>query len=72
MSEQRCWDCAHGKQIGPGSKTGRLQKMSRVVCNAPLPYWVDDSLVAGNCNVRWADEIGGDTCSCFKPREGVE
>jgi hypothetical protein len=67
MSEQRCWDCAHGTRKGPGAKTGIPDDVySGVRCHVAEFFTCRDSYVS----YMLAHE--GKNCPVFKPREDPE
>jgi hypothetical protein len=67
MSEQRCWDCAHGKRMGQGAKTGTPDESgafkSRVYCRVAAYL----SRAGPSDWYRYHD--GGEKCPGFTPRE---
>jgi hypothetical protein len=63
MSEQRCWDCTHGKRMGVGAKNGTPDVnrfASRVRCDVAFYF--------GTYHFSRPDD--GENCPAFKPREG--
>jgi hypothetical protein len=67
MSEQRCWDCAHGKRYGRGERTGNPRDgFFFIECMYPVPFWVTSADHATNAHCAFYQGVD---CPCFKPRE---